>query len=112
MATKLTKPIYREAEVNGVDYIVGLDPETGFTSRKKGSRGKGASTPLRMLIGVVDDKPKESRGGTREEVVNELKSKILGSGIDYKLKVEILDALIDILEVDRLAILEGATHDK
>jgi len=52
MATKLLKPIYRETEINGIAYILSLDPDLGLTYRKKGSRGAKSvsATPLHLLV--------------------------------------------------------------
>tara|TARA_R100001244_G_scaffold127589_1_gene98293 strand:+ start:1286 stop:1663 length:378 start_codon:yes stop_codon:yes gene_type:complete len=67
MATKLTKPIIRETEISGEDYIVSLtmtDIAAGdgvlygeplITLRKKGSRG---TPPEFLLKDFLEEKPK------------------------------------------------------
>ena len=57
MATKLTKPIVREAEISGEDYIVVLtvpDSEPLVTLRKKGSRGAPSEF---LLKDFLEEKP-------------------------------------------------------
>ena len=57
MATKLTKPIVRETEISGEDYIVSLtvrDSEPLITLRKKGSRG---TPPEFLLKDFLEEKP-------------------------------------------------------
>ena len=57
MATKLTKPIVRETEISGEDYIVSLtvrDREPFITLRKKGSRG---TPPEFFLKDFLEEKP-------------------------------------------------------
>ena len=50
MATQLHKPIYRETEINGKAFIVGLDPARGVTYREKGKRNKATAVPLAALL--------------------------------------------------------------
>ena len=112
MATKLNKPVIRQVELKDGRYFASLDPcngEPSFTLRKVRTSGL---TKLNMEE-CLDIKPvrHDRDNGTREQVVNDIKSSITSSDIDYKLKVEILGALVDILEVDKLAILEGVNHD-
>ena len=62
MATKLTKPIVRETEISGEDYIVILRPDAYWLSnneplitlRKKGSRG---TPPEFFLKDFLEEKP-------------------------------------------------------
>jgi hypothetical protein len=112
MTTPLNKPVHRQVELKDGRYFASLDPCDGapsFTLRKARTSDL---TKLQMekCLDLTLTKHKQN-SGTREQIVNEIKAKITASDIDYKLKVEILDALIDILEVDRMALMEEVTHD-
>ena len=112
MATKLNKPVIRQVELNDEVYFASLDPCNGapsFTLRKARTRD---TTKLQMesCLDIKPDPPvrQGNTSGSREQIVNELKDKIVASDINYLMKVDILNALIDILEVDRLLLQEGA----
>ncbi len=102
MATKLTKPIYRETKINDTDYIVGIDPDRGVTFKKKGSRGAKAvsSRAFRLLIGESETtKPVERKTGEDMISYSDLKSR-LEANPKTKGLMEIVD---DIYEVNLLA---------
>tara|TARA_R100001230_G_C5678701_1_gene184909 strand:- start:332 stop:517 length:186 start_codon:yes stop_codon:yes gene_type:complete len=48
----------------------------------------------------------KKNSGTREQLVNDMKSRITLADIEYKLKVELLNVLEDILAVDRNSIIK------
>ena len=119
--TKLTKPVHREVEINGEEYIASLDPALEFTLRKK--RHKAAyRQDMASLIQELDAAPepefkpdtvtvapKGVRRTTHARVmatdpawtVGEIKAKLAIADIDYKLKVEVLKAVDDLLAIDR-----------
>lgn len=120
MPTPLNKPVQRLVELNGEKYLASLQPETeqhppSFALRKMRS-SKTQRIPVEWLL--TYDTPKETpvETNTRSSVsksdpaytVAEIKSKVAISPMDYKLKVEVLKAVDDLLEVDEL--LAGETR--
>tara|TARA_R100000664_G_C2759082_1_gene148489 strand:+ start:762 stop:1136 length:375 start_codon:yes stop_codon:yes gene_type:complete len=119
MPTPLNKPVQRLVELNGEKYLASLQPETeqhpaSFALRKMRS-SKTQRTPIESLLTGELDTPKAVETNTRSSVsksdpaytVAEIKSKIAINPMDYKLKVEVLRAVDDLLEVEDL--LEGET---
>ena len=122
MPTPLNKPVQRLVELNGEKYLASLQPETeqlpaSFALRKMRS-SKTQRPPIESLLTGELDTPKETpvETNTRSSVaqsgqaytVAEIKSKVAISPMDYKLKVEVLKAVDDLLEVDEL--LAGETR--
>ena len=120
--TKLAKPVHREVEINGEEYIASLDPKMEFTLRKK--RHKAAyRQKMASLIDELDAAPepepefkpdtvtvapKGAKRITHARVMatdptwsaSEIKAKLAVSDMDYKLKVEVLKAVDDLIAVE------------
>ena len=118
--TELTKAVHRMVTLNGEEYIASLDPSLEFTLRKK--RHKSAYRQKMMsLIEELDSAPepefkpdtgtiapKGVKRTTHARVMatdpawtaSEIKSKIAVSEMDYKLKVEVLKAVDDLIAVE------------
>lgn len=118
--TELTKAVHRMVTLNGEEYIASLDPSLEFTLRKK--RHKSAyRQKMTSLIGELDSvpepefkpdtvtiAPKGVKRTTHARVMatdpawtaSEIKSKIAVSEMDYKLKVEVLKAVDDLIAIE------------
>ena len=116
MATPLNKSVHRVVELNGEKYLASLEPETeqhaaSYTLRKMRT-SKVTRTPIKELLDGEKAPPETSAVSrpTHARVMSsattysasEIKSKLAGSDMDYKLKVEVLRAVDDLLEVDAL----------
>ena len=104
MATKLTKPIVRETEISGEDYIVILRQDAYWLSnnepliplRKKGSRGTPLGFPLKDLLEGEPEAPNHDMIRYKEIMtrLGALRSK----------EAEPLEAIVrDIFEINVLA---------
>tara|TARA_R100000742_G_C4279348_1_gene103691 strand:+ start:1498 stop:1887 length:390 start_codon:yes stop_codon:yes gene_type:complete len=112
MATKLTKPIVRETEISGEDYIVTLtmtDVAGGdgilygdplVTLRKKGSRGTPLGFPLKDLL---EESPKEEAPAHYHDMISytDIMSKL--GGLRSKEAEPLKEIVRDIFEVNVLA---------
>ena len=105
MATKLTKPIHRELEIDGDRYIASIVPEDGntppsFTLRKLKAKGK-RSTPIKDLLNTNTTKQTKPSSNIGEVyfTASDIKSKIAVSEIDYKEKVAVLAAVDDVVSL-------------
>lgn len=118
--TKLTKPVHREVEINGEEYIASLDPKMEFTLRKK--RHKAAyRQKMASLIEELDAAPEPEfkpdtvtvapKGVSRTTharvmatdpswTASEIKAKIAVSPMDYKVKFELLKVVDDLIAVE------------
>lgn len=118
--TELTKAVHRMVTLNGEEYIASLDPSLEFTLRKK--RHKSAyRQKMTRLIEELDSAPepefkpdtvtiapKGVKRTTHARVMatdpawtaSEIKSKIAVSEMDYKLKVEVLKAVDDLIAIE------------
>lgn len=109
MATKLSKPIVRETEIRGEDYIVILRPDAYWLSnneplitlRKKGSRGTPLGFPLKDLL---EDSPEEEVTPTLKHdmiAYKDIMSKL--GGLRSKEAEPLKEIVRDIFEVNVLA---------
>tara|TARA_R100000231_G_scaffold24230_3_gene22573 strand:- start:12404 stop:12787 length:384 start_codon:yes stop_codon:yes gene_type:complete len=117
MATPLNKAVHRVVELNGEEFIASLEPSLEFTLRKKRHKAvirqkmeslikepEPAFTPDTLTVA-----PKGVRRTTHARVMatdpawtaEEIKAKLAIADIDYKLKVEVLKAVEDLLAIDR-----------
>tara|TARA_B100001287_G_C22642400_1_gene510846 strand:- start:143 stop:526 length:384 start_codon:yes stop_codon:yes gene_type:complete len=117
MATPLNKAVHRVVELNGEEFIASLEPSLEFTLRKKRHKAvirqkmeslikeqEPAFTPDTLTVA-----PKGVRRTTHARVMatdpawtaGEIKAKLAIADIDYKLKVEVLKAVEDLLAIDR-----------
>ncbi len=106
MATPLNKPVHRQVELKDGRYLASLDPANGepaFTLRKARTSDLTKLQMEKCINLFVEGHEKNS--GTREQLVNDMKSRITLADIEYKLKVELLNVLEDILAVDRNSII-------
>jgi len=120
MATPLNKAVHRVVELNGEEYIASLEPSLEFTLRKKrhkavirqkmGGLVEGQPEPEPEFVpDTLTVAPKDVRRTTHARVMatdpawtaGEIKAKLAIADIDYKLKVEVLKAVEDLLAIDR-----------
>lgn len=105
MATPLNKPVHRQVELKDGRYLASLDPANGepaFTLRKARTSDLTKIQMEKCLDLVISGHKKNS--SSREQLVEDMRSKIGVADIEYKLKVELLEVLEDILAVDRNSI--------
>lgn len=113
MATKLTKPIVRETEISGEDYIVTLALTRFFrgpgvtpvvTLRKKGSRGEPLKFFLKNLLEevppVLED---EKEPGLDSIPYNDVICRVAGLPSSVTKRQTLLEIVQDIYEVNVLA---------
>ena len=106
MATKLTKPIVRETEISGEDYIVTLGGGTipfppVVTLRKKGSRGE----PLKFFLkDLLEDTPEEEKEPGLDSIpYNDVICRVAGLPSSVTKRQTLLEIVQDIYEVNVLA---------
>lgn len=121
MATPLNKAVHRVVELNGEEFIASLEPSLEFTLRKKRHKAVIRQKMQSLVEGQPEPEPefvpdtltvapKGVRRTTHTRVMatdpawtaGEIKSKLAVSEMDYKLKVEVLKAVDDLLEIDEL----------
>jgi hypothetical protein len=104
MATYLTKPIVRETEIRGEDYIVALSVRGGeplITLRKKGSRGE----PLKFFLkDLLEDTPEEEKEPGLDSIpYNDVICRVAGLPSSVTKRQTLLEIVQDIYEVNILA---------
>lgn len=106
--TKLEKTINREVEINGENVIASMEPCGEFRIRRKRCRNFH-SIPMASII----DRPIEKKcqalpdAATPEKnsdslILNCIKATVAISPMDTKLKIEVLAAIDDLLEIEKM----------
>ena len=108
-------------ELNGEEFIASLEPSLEFTLRKKRHKAVIRQKMESLVEGQPEPEPKfvpdtltvAPKGVSRTTharvmatdpawTAGEIKAKLAVSEMDYKLKVEVLKAVDDLLEIDKL----------
>jgi len=107
--TKLEKTINREVEINGENVIASMEPCGEFRIRRKRCRNFDA-IPMAQIIDRLGAKKftdsfDENPSITTYPdvlVLNRIKAKVAVTPMDTKIKIEVLAAIDDLLEVEEM----------
>ena len=110
MATPLNKAVHRVVEIDGDKYLASLEPETeqypASYALRKMRTSKCKRTPIATLapeaVQAIQPTPIRVSDATPSFTAADVKSMVAISPMDYKLKVEVLRAVDELLAVEEL----------